>query len=82
MSIKNITICIVKNDNKLYNVITKEQEVKNNMDQERKTVYRTIAVSCKVKDLLDEIAAAYALNKGKFVEKLIKEEYEKMMGSK
>lgn len=33
--------------------------------------YRTVAISCKAKDLLDEIAKAYAINRGAFVEKLI-----------
>lgn len=51
-------------------------------NKERKTTYRTIAVSCKAKDLLNEIAEAYAINRGKFVEKLIKEKYDEMIGSK
>ena len=33
--------------------------------------YRTVAISCKAKDLLDEIAKAYAVNRGAFIEKLI-----------
>lgn len=49
--------------------------------KERK-VYRSIAVSCKAKDLLDKIAETYAINRGAFVEKLIEKEYEKMIGTK
>lgn len=43
-----------------------------------KKIYRNIAVSCKAKDLLDEIAKAYAINRGAFVEKLIVDAHEKM----
>lgn len=43
-----------------------------------KKVYRTIAISCKAKDLLDEIAEAYAVNRGAFIEKLIKKAHEDM----
>lgn len=40
--------------------------------------YRSIAVSCKAKDLLDEIVKVAAVNRGAFVEKLIEREYEKL----
>lgn len=43
------------------------------------TQYRTIAVSCKAKDLLDEIAEVAAVKKGAFVEKLIEREHEKIV---
>ena len=43
-----------------------------------KKVYRNIAVSCKAKDLLDEIAKAYAISKGAFVEKLIAKAHREM----
>ena len=41
-------------------------------------IYRTVAISCKAKDLLDEITKAYAINRGAFIEKLITEAHEKM----
>lgn len=41
-------------------------------------IYRTVAISCKAKDLLDEIAKVYAINRGAFVEKLITEAHDKM----
>jgi hypothetical protein len=50
------------------------------MDEKR--TYRTIAISCKAKDLLDEIAKAYAVNRGKFVEKLIEKQYRNMIDAK
>ena len=40
--------------------------------------YRTVAISCKAKDLLDKIAEAYAINRGAFVEKLIVDAHEKL----
>lgn len=44
--------------------------------------YRCIAVSCKAKDLLDEIAKAMAVNRGAFVEKLIEKAYNEMIEQK
>lgn len=44
-----------------------------------KKVFKTIAVSCKAKDLLDEIAKVAAINRGAFVEKLIEKEYERIV---
>lgn len=44
-----------------------------------KKVFKTIAVSCKAKDLLDEIARVAAINRGAFVEKLIEKEYERIV---
>ena len=41
--------------------------------------YRTIAVSCKAKDLLDEIVKMAAVNRGAFIEKLIEREYNKLV---
>lgn len=41
--------------------------------------YRSIAVSCKAGDLLDEIARIAAINKGAFVEKLIEEAHDKIV---
>lgn len=40
--------------------------------------YRTVAISCKAKDLLDKIAEAYAINRGAFVEKLIVDAHKKL----
>lgn len=42
-------------------------------------VYRTVAISCKAKDLLDKIADVYAVNRGMFVEKLIEKAYKDMI---
>lgn len=50
------------------------------MDEKR--TYRTVAISCKAKDLLDEIAKAYAVNRGKYLEKLIEKEYKNMTDPK
>jgi len=54
------------------------------MKKERK-VYRNIAIACKSKDLLEEIAKIYEkkhkgidFNRGNFVSALIEEAYEKM----
>lgn len=44
-----------------------------------KKKYRTIAVSCKAKDLLDEIVKMAAVNRGAFIEKLIEREYNKLV---
>lgn len=44
-----------------------------------KQVYRTIAVSCKAKDLLDEIVRVHAVNRGKFIEKLIEKAHNEMI---
>lgn len=44
-----------------------------------KQKYKCIAVSCKAKDLLDEIAKAMAVNRGAFVEKLIEKAYKEMV---
>lgn len=41
--------------------------------------YRTIAVSCKAKDLLDEIVRMAAVKRGAFIEKLIEREYNKLV---
>lgn len=41
--------------------------------------YRNIAVSCKAKELLDEIARVASVNRGAFVEKLIEREYENIV---
>lgn len=41
-------------------------------------IYRTVAISCKSKDLLDEIAKVFGVNRGAFVEKLIVDAYERM----
>lgn len=46
--------------------------------QSNRKIYRTIAISCKGKDLLDEIARVHAINRGAFVEKLITDAYKKM----
>ena len=43
-----------------------------------KKIYRTVSISCKAKDLLDEIAKAYAINRTAFMEKLIVEAHGKM----
>ena len=43
-------------------------------------IYRNIAVSCKAKDLLDEIAKVYAINRGAFVEKLIEKAHKEIVG--
>jgi hypothetical protein len=51
------------------------------MSQETKQ-YKTIAVSCKAKELLDEIARIAAVNRGAFVEKLIEREYKKLKEEK
>lgn len=40
--------------------------------------YRTISISCKAKDLLEEIVKATAVNRGAFIEKLIEKEYSKL----
>ena len=44
-----------------------------------KKIFKTISVSCKAKDLLDEIAKAAAINRGAFVEKLIEREHERIV---
>ena len=44
------------------------------MAENKKWNYRNIAVSCKAKDLLDKIAEAYSLNRGAYVEQLIKKD--------
>jgi hypothetical protein len=44
-----------------------------------KKVYRTVAISCKAKDLLDRIADTYAVNRGMFIEKLIEKAYKDMV---
>lgn len=44
--------------------------------------YRTVAISCKAKDLLDEIVKVYAVNRGAFVEKLIVKAHEEMFDNK
>ena len=41
--------------------------------------YRTISISCKAKDLLDEIARVAAINRSAFIEKLIEREYNKIV---
>ena len=48
------------------------------MSENRKT-YKAIAVSCKAKDLLDEIVRVAAINRGAFVEKLIEREHERIV---
>jgi hypothetical protein len=45
-------------------------------------VYRNIAVSCKAKELLDEIAKAMAVNRGAFVEKLIEKAHKELVEQK
>jgi hypothetical protein len=47
-----------------------------------KKVYRTIAISCKAKNLVDEISETFGYNKGAFVEKLIEKAYEEMFDNK
>lgn len=42
-------------------------------------VYRTVAISCKAKDLLDEIARVSAINRGAFVEKLIEKAHREIV---
>lgn len=44
-----------------------------------KKIYKTISVSCKAKDLLDEIAKAAAINRSAFIEKLIEKEHERIV---
>lgn len=41
--------------------------------------YRTVAISCKAKDLLDEIAKVSAINRGAFVERLIEKAHSEMI---
>lgn len=50
--------------------------------EQKKWNYRNIAVSCKAKDLLEEIAKVAGVNRGAFVEKLIVEAHEKIVNSK
>ena len=45
-------------------------------------VYRNIAVSCKVKDLLDEIAKVTGVNRGAFVGKLIEKAHKELVEEK
>ena len=40
--------------------------------------YRTIAVSCKAKDLLEEIVKMTAVNRGAYIEKLLERELKKL----
>ena len=40
--------------------------------------YRTIAVSCKAKELLEEIVKITAANRGAYVEKLLEKELKKL----
>ena len=42
------------------------------------TKFRTIAVSCKAKDLLDEISRITAVKKGAYIELLIEREHKKL----
>ena len=42
--------------------------------EKRKWNYRNIAISCKAKNLVDEITKAYGLNRGAYVEKLIEKD--------
>jgi len=44
-----------------------------------KKIYKAIAVSCKAKDLLDEIVKVAAINRGAFIEKLIEREHERIV---
>jgi hypothetical protein len=45
--------------------------------------YKTISISCKAKDLLDEIMRLNPmLKKGAYVENLLQQEYQKMKESK
>ena len=44
-----------------------------------KKVYRTVAISCKAKDLLDRIADTYGFNKGMYIEKLIEKAYRELL---
>lgn len=44
--------------------------------------YKSLAISCKAKELLEEIVKATAVNRGAFVEKLIEREYEKLKEEK
>ena len=41
--------------------------------------YKHIAISCKSKDLVDEIAKVFGYNRGMFVEKLIEKAYREMI---
>ena len=43
--------------------------------------FRTIAVSCKAKELLDEIARMTAVKKGAYIELLIEREHKKLKES-
>ena len=45
----------------------------------QKKVFKTLALSCKAKELLDEIAKVAAVNRGAFVEKLIEREHERIV---
>ena len=40
--------------------------------------YRTIAISCKAKDLLEEIVKLTAVNRGAYIEKLIEKEHSRL----
>jgi hypothetical protein len=42
--------------------------------EKRKWNYRNIAVSCKAKDLVDEIRKVYGINRGAYVEMLIEKD--------
>ena len=45
---------------------------------EKKYIYKNIAVSVEAKELLEEISTKIGINRGKFVETLIKKAYEEM----
>lgn len=45
---------------------------------EKKHIYKNIAVSVEAKELLEEISTKIGINRGKFVEALIKKAYEEM----
>ena len=45
---------------------------------EKKHIYKNIAVSVEAKELLEELSTKIGINRGKFVEALIKKAYEEM----
>lgn len=49
------------------------------MEKKEYKQFKNVAVSIECKELLDEIAERFGLNRGKFIEKLIKEAHQDMI---
>lgn len=49
------------------------------MKEKEARQYKNVAVSVNCKDMLDELAEKVGINRGKFVENLVREAYTKLM---